>query len=222
MTETKSMRKAYAFFAPVYDLFFGRVLEPGRRSAILLTDPKPGERILEVGVGTGLSLASYPDYVKVTGIDLAPAMLSKAQAQVDRRGLRHVEALEAMDATQMRYPDHCFDKVICMYVVSVVPNPGKVLAEMRRVCKPGGKLVIVNHFHTHSKLVRFAEALLKPVHYLVRFRSDLDLDTFIREADLPVETVRRANIMGYSTVLVLRNERSAVQPQPVEALLAAY
>jgi len=211
MTTTASMHKAYTFFAPVYDLFFGKVLEPGRRSAIALTVPCPGDRILEVGVGTGLSLSSYPDHVKVTGIDLAPAMLSKAQSRVKRRGLRHVEALETMDAMNMSFEDSRFDTVICMYVISVVPDPQRVMKEMKRVCKPGGKLVVVSHFRTESFLVRSAECFLKPIHFLVRFRADLDMQTFTESTGLPVESRQRANIMGYSTVLVFRND--AIAPE---------
>lgn len=203
------MHKAYTFFAPAYDLFFGKVLEPGRRAAITLAAPKTGDRILEVGVGTGLSLRSYPGDVKVTGIDLAPAMLDRARERVKRRGLRQVEALETMDAMDMRFEDSRFDTVICMYVVSVVPDPQRLMAEMQRVCKPGGKLVVVNHFQTRSALVRTAEWMLKPVHYLVRFRADLDLQAFTAAAQLPLEALRRANIMGYSTVLVFRNESEA-------------
>ncbi|MCF7838908.1 MAG: methyltransferase domain-containing protein [Candidatus Marinimicrobia bacterium] len=209
MNEEVALSKAYAFFAPVYDVFFGKVLEHGRRSAIALAEPDPGAHILEVGVGTGLSLASYPPHARVTGIDLSPAMLAKARARVARRRLRHVEALLSMDATDMAFEDGSFDAVICMYMVSVVPDPRRVLEEMRRVCKPGGKLVVVNHFQTESKLVQVAEFFLKPLHYLVRFRNDLNLEAFMATAQLPVESVQHANLMNYSTVLVFRNAPQA-------------
>lgn len=206
MRKNSSISRAYAFFAPAYDFFFGRVLEPGRRLAIQMLEPKPEQRILEVGVGTGMSLASYPHHTRVTGIDLAPEMLAKAQARIERGGLKHVDRLIPMDATNMQFEDNGFDAAICMYVVSVVPDPLRVMEEMSRVCKPGGKLVVVNHFKTNSPLIRAAEVALKPIHYMVRFRADLELEDFRNSVGLPLEKSRRANVMGYSTVLVFRNE----------------
>lgn len=205
MTESEAIRKSYSVFAPLYDLFFGKMLEPGRRAAIQLLEPKVGARILEVGVGTGLSLASYPPHTRVTGIDLAPAMLAKARARVERQGLRHVEALLRMDASELEFEDDTFDAAICMYVVSVVPDPLRVLEEMRRVCKADAKLVVVNHFRTGGRVVRLAEFLLRPMHHMVHFRSGLDLDDFTMSVRLPLEHVRRENLLGYSSVLVFRN-----------------
>ncbi len=203
--EEPDMRRAYGRFARYYDFFFGRVLQPGRRAAIRTMELAPGSRVLEVGVGTGLSLAAYPANVRVTGIDLSPDMLARAQARVDRGKLAHVEGLHAMDATALTFEDGAFDVVIAMYVVSVVEEPDRVVAEMRRVCKPGGRIIIVNHFRTRSRLIRAAEFLLKPIHYCVRFRSDLDLDPFVARNGLEVDRAFAANVMGYSTVLCCRN-----------------
>jgi phosphatidylethanolamine/phosphatidyl-N-methylethanolamine N-methyltransferase len=205
MMDSEAIGRSYAIFAPVYDLFFGKVLEPGRRAAIQLLEPKPGARILEVGVGTGLSLASYPAHTRVTGIDMSTAMLAKAQARVERQGLGHVEALLPMDATAMEFEDNSFDAAICMYVVSVVANPMRLLEEMRRVCRPDGKLIVVNHFRTEGRVLRLAEFLLKPLHHMVHFRSGLDLDEFTMSVRLPLEHVRQENLLGYSSVLVFRN-----------------
>lgn len=215
MTQSDRIAKSYAFFAPLYDLCFGKVLEAGRRTAVQLVEPKIGTRILEVGVGTGLSLASYPPHTRVTGIDVAPAMLAKAQARVERQGLQHVAALLRMDATAMEFEDNSFDAAICMYVVSVAPDPIRVVEEMRRVCKPDGKLVVVNHFRSHRRLVRMVEFLLRPFHRMVHFRSGLDLDDFTMSVQLPLEHVRQENLLGYSTVLVFRNTPAAV-PLKVE------
>jgi phosphatidylethanolamine/phosphatidyl-N-methylethanolamine N-methyltransferase len=219
MSESDAITKSYAFFAPLYDLFFGKVLEAGRRTAVHLIEPKIGARILEVGVGTGLSLACYPAHTRVTGIDVSPAMLAKAQARVERQGLRHVAALLHMDATAMEFEDNRFDAAICMYVVSVVSNPIRLLEEMRRVCKPDGKLVVVNHFRTHRRLVRMVEFLLKPFHRMVHFRSGLDLDDFTMSVQLPLEHVRQENLLGYSTVLVFRNTPGTI---PSKGEMAAF
>ena len=210
MTERDSIAKSYALFAPLYDLVFGKVLQPGRRSGIRLLEAEVGSRILEVGVGTGLSLASYPAHARVTGIDFSPAMLARAQARVDRLGLRQVESLLRMDATSMGFEDGSFDAVICMYVVSVVPHPMRLMEEMRRVCKPDGRLIVVNHFRTHGRVLRLAEFLLKPLHHMVHFRSGIDLDDFTLSAQLPLEQVRQENLLGYSSVLVFRNTARAI------------
>ena len=199
------MRRAYGRFAPFYDVLFGPVLEPGRRAAIRSMGLAPGDRVLEVGVGTGLSLAAYPSHVRVTGIDIAPGMLARAEARVARKRLTHVEGLHAMDASAMGFDAGAFDVVIAMYVVSVVEEPARVVAEMRRVCRPGGRLIIVNHFRTTSRLIRTAEVALRPLHRAIRFRADLELDAFVADNALDVEQTSSANIMGYSTVLCCRN-----------------
>lgn len=201
----QAMQRAYALFAPVYDLLFGSVLAHGRRAAVHGLGLHSGDRVLEVGVGTGLSLSDYPPDVRVTGIDLAPEMLARARARVSRQGLANVEALQTMDAGNLGFDAHTFDVVIAMYVVSVVDDPLQVVAEMRRVCKPGGKLVIVNHFRTRSRAIRAAEVFLKPLHRAVRFRSDLDLEMFKAQAALNVERALPVNVFGYSTVLYCRN-----------------
>lgn len=200
------MSRAYGFFAPVYDAFFGRILEQGRRRAVDSLSVGKGAKILEVGVGTGLALPFYPTDVRVTGIDLAPDMLSRARDLVRRKKLTHVEELLQMDACAMQFEDGTFDAVIAMYVVSVVDNPIRLMDEMRRVCKPGGAMIVVNHFHTTSPLIRSAEALLRPLHRLVKFRADLRLDEFTKRARLNVERCFPVNVMGYSTVLCCRND----------------
>src|SRR6266545_2875464 len=114
---------------------------------------KPGESVLEVGVGTGLSLPLYPPSVKVTGIDVSPEMLERARALKERKGLNNVVALNYMDAEKMTFADSSFDKVVAMYVASVVPNAARLVQEMRRVCKPGGELWIVNHFRHANPVI---------------------------------------------------------------------
>ena len=132
-----SIRKAYKRYAGMYDVAFGAVANPGRKRAIAVANRKPGSRVLEVGVGTGLALPMYRGDVRVTGIDLSPEMLARARDKAREENLKHVEALLEMDAENMKFPDASFDTVIAMYVASVLPLPERLMAEMRRVCKPG-------------------------------------------------------------------------------------
>lgn len=140
-----TVREAYRRWAPVYDNTFGLVASAGRRKAVELINQRRGS-VLEVGVGTGLSLPHYAPYLKITGIDLSTDMLEKAQQRVNKNGLLNVEGLHEMDASALTFPDESFDTVVAMYVMTVVPDPDKVLSELERVCKSGGEVMIVNHF----------------------------------------------------------------------------
>lgn len=140
-----AVRDAYRRWAPVYDSTFGLVATAGRRKAVELINQRRGH-VLEVGVGTGLSLPHYAPYLKITGIDLSTEMLEKARKRVARAGLINVEGLYEMDAAELTFPDESFDTVVAMYVMTVVPKPDKVLQELERVCKTGGEVMVVNHF----------------------------------------------------------------------------
>lgn len=201
MDPLEQVGRSYRVFAPAYDAFFGAVLEPGRRAAILGMNLRPDARVLEVGVGTGLSLAVYPREVQVFGVDLSPEMLDRARRRVARAELNQVRELRVMDARALDYPDAYFDVVVAMYVVSVTPEPERMVNEMLRVCRPGGQLVIVNHFRTESALVRGVERLLRPLHRLVSFRADLDREQFLERTCLQVQRSAQANVLGYSTIL---------------------
>lgn len=198
--------RAYRVFAPAYDAFFGAILEPGRRAAIRGMALQPGARVLEVGIGTGLSLAAYPGHVQIFGVDLSPEMLDRTRRRVIRRQLSHVAELKVMDARALDYPDAHFDLVVAMYVVSVTPDPEQVVREMLRVCRPGGQLVIVNHFRTESRFVLGMERLLRPLHRLVSFRADLDREQFVQRTGLNVQRSASVNVLGYSTILYCGRE----------------
>jgi len=206
-----AIEKAYRRYAQAYDFYFGAVLQPGRRAVIECLRCRPGEHILEVGVGTGLSLALYPRDVRVTGIDISREMLARAHVRKLRERLHHVVALKRMDAEAMDFPDSSFDKVVAMYVASVVPNPARLVQEMRRVCTPGGGLFIVNHFRHANPFVGGVERLAAPLSRLMGFRPDFSLDEFMRQTGLEVVERIPVNAFGYWTLLRARNRTATPQ-----------
>lgn len=196
---------AYRRYAGIYDVVFGPIMHPGRKRIVDALQCRPGDHILEVGVGTGLSLPLYSSGVRVTGIDVSREMLVVARRRVAREPLPHVEAILEMDAQAMSFPDARFDKVVAMYVVSVVPDPKKMVAEMRRVCKPGGEILIVNHFRSRNPVLGTMESLLAPFSRLAGFRPNLDMDEFLADTGLLVEEIRSTNLFGYWKILRCRN-----------------
>ncbi len=167
-----------------------------------------GERILEVGVGTGLSLPLYPHTTQVTGIDVSQEMLTRARERRARHDLAHVVALRRMDGERMEFPDDSFDKVVAMYVVSVAPDPVRLVNEMRRVCAPDGMLYIVNHFRHANPVVGGCERLMAPFSRAMGFRPDFPLEDFLRETRLDVVERVPVNTFGYWTLLCARNNKT--------------
>jgi len=205
--ELPVIEKVYRRYAKRYDFYFGALFQPGRKAVINRMHCQSGERILEVGVGTGLSLPLYPSGVQVTGIDISEAMLARARARAARDQLEQVAALLRMDAEHMDFRDDSFDKVVAMYVVSVVPSPAQLVAEMRRVCRPGGELYIVNHFQHANLLVAGIERLLAPLSRLLGFHPDFPLENFLQETGLEVSERIPVNVLGYWTLLRARNNK---------------
>jgi len=177
----------------VYDYTFGPALHRGRMQAIERMGIATGARVLEVGVGTGINAALYPRDCLVTGIDLSDSMLEKARERVFKKGLRHVRLLE-MDAADIKFADDTFDIVYAPYLISVVPDPVAVAREMHRVCRPGGRIVILNHFRSAGRLAAWLERVIAPFTLYLGFKSDLDLPAFLVQAELKPVTIEKVNI----------------------------
>ena len=174
----ESLRRTYARWAPIYDVTFGKVSDWGRMRSVDYINRHEG-RVLEVGVGTGISLPHYKRSLSVTAIDLSPQMLKRARERVAKEGLAHVEAVLEMDAGAMSFADESFDVVVAMYVMTVVPDPKQVMFELQRVCKPGGEVVIVNHFSHEKGLRGSVEKALAPFARTLGWRPEFPVETLL-------------------------------------------
>jgi phosphatidylethanolamine/phosphatidyl-N-methylethanolamine N-methyltransferase len=166
-----SIARAYGRWAPVYDLVFGQVFAPGRAAAIAAAE-RIGGRILEVGVGTGLSLPDYSSSNRITGIDIAEPMLRKAHERVRALGLTNIDALSVMDATKLAFPDASFDVVVAQFVITAVPDPEGTLDEFARVVRPGGEIVLVNHIGAERGPRAVFEACFSPLARRLGWRPE--------------------------------------------------
>ncbi|HXI02671.1 MAG TPA: methyltransferase domain-containing protein, partial [Candidatus Saccharimonadales bacterium] len=191
MTAEK-VERIYDSYSSVYDLIFRSILEPGRELAVHSLGIQPGDRVLEVGVGTGLSLPYYPPSCEVTGIDISAAMLRRAQERARELGLRRARFLR-MGAEKMDLPAGSFDRIQATYLLSTVPNPGRVLSEIWRVCRPGGTVAVLNHFRSRNRLVALGEKVLTPISRRLGFVLDLALDQVLGDGRFTVERVERVN-----------------------------
>ena len=197
---TASVRDAYRRWAPIYDLTFGKIAEAGRKHAVQIINRRRG-RVLEVGVGTGLSLPRYGSHLTITGIDLSPEMLAKAGAKVERHDLDNVAGLHEMDAGALAFPDESFDTVVAMYVMTVVPEPERVMRELERVCATGGEVILVNHFSEDAGVRGFVERRLAPFADLIGWRPVFDLDQVLVCEDLRLAERRSLRPFGLFTML---------------------
>src|SRR5215471_7247219 len=154
--DISSVAKAYARWAPVYDFVFGAVFARGRRASIAAAE-RIGGRILDVGIGTGISLTDYARTNRIVGVDYSEPMLRKAHGRVAEHKLDHVETLAVMDAQHLGFPDASFDVVVAQYVITTVPDPERTLDEFVRVTKPGGEIILVNHLGAEAGLRRAFE-----------------------------------------------------------------
>lgn len=193
--EKRQVQRAYEFYAPVYDLIFDWIFAPGRAAAVKHLDLKPEDRVLEVGIGTGLNLPLYPPAVRLTGIDLSQEMLDKAVERVQTLAMPNV-TLKVMDATSMDFGDNEFDKALATYTISAVPDPVAVLKEMRRAVRPMGTIVILNHFRSERRTIGRIEDLLAPLCTRLGWKSNLPLRPLLKQVGLVPEQVIRVNMFN--------------------------
>jgi phosphatidylethanolamine/phosphatidyl-N-methylethanolamine N-methyltransferase len=198
--------RLYYELSQFYDLIFRRVFYPRIASVIRALGIEPGARVLELGVGTGLSLDAYPSHCQVTGIDLAPDMLERAQDKVNRNGSRHI-TLEQGDALNLKFADDTFDYVMAFHVVSVVPDPEQMMAEARRVCRPGGIITIINHFRSTTPVLARLQALIDPITRWLGWTT-LNLDDMLDRRVLQVERQWKTSPRSLFTIVVARNAKA--------------
>jgi phosphatidylethanolamine/phosphatidyl-N-methylethanolamine N-methyltransferase len=191
--ENDFVARVYEKLASVYDFTFGPTLHPGRVQAIQRMGVQAGDRVLEVGVGTGINAGLYPRDCAVIGVDLSDSMLEKARERVARKGIRNMRLLE-MDAADLKFADGSFDIVYAPYLISVVPDPVAVAREMSRVCRPGGKIIFLNHFRSPNALLASMERAICPLTVHIGFKSDLDLPAFLAQAELKPVSIEKINI----------------------------
>jgi phosphatidylethanolamine/phosphatidyl-N-methylethanolamine N-methyltransferase len=189
--------------ARVYDDFFDWALGPGRRLAVSRLPIEPGQKVLEVGVGTGLSLPHYPDGCHLTGIDISEPMLEQARERAEQLGRSDAD-LRLMDARDLTFPDGIFDHVLAPYVISVVSEPEKVMAEITRVCKPGGTVIVVNHFLSPNPLLGMLEKATTPASRYIGFRLDLPIAVVTETVGLETTEIEKVNMFGLWRLLHMR------------------
>ncbi len=199
--EIAAVKTSYRYWAPVYDYTFGLITRRGRAQVVDHVNARTG-RVLEIGVGTGLSLHRYGKHLDVTGIDVSPDMLDKARRKVEERKLTQVTRISEMDARTLAFPDDHFDSVVAMYVVSVVPEPEKVVAEMARVCKPGGEVIIIGHFARQKGFLAALERIFAPLADVIGWHSDFEMERVLGETRLEPVGMRPITPFGIFTFLV--------------------
>jgi phosphatidylethanolamine/phosphatidyl-N-methylethanolamine N-methyltransferase len=201
--DAEAVRAAYARWAGVYDTVFGGVSAWGRRAAVTAVNELPGRRVLEVGVGTGLALPRYAADKRVVGIDLSRDMLRRARARA--AGLATVEALLEMDAEATSFADGIFDIAVAMFVASVVPHPMRLMAELRRVVRPGGDILFVNHFAADRGPRWWAERAMAPASRALGWHPDFRLDALLPADEIANAVLRPMPPVGLFTLVRLRN-----------------
>jgi phosphatidylethanolamine/phosphatidyl-N-methylethanolamine N-methyltransferase len=207
--DTDHIERVYSSYAGVYDRLFGRVFQASRETLVRNLTVAAGERVLEVGVGTGLCLPLYPANCDLTGIDLSQAMLDKASGRVEELGLANVKLVQ-MDAGAMTFADDSFDVIVAAYVVTAVPDYRKLMSEMIRVSRPGGRLLLLNHFTQDSPLVSAVEKAISPICVRIGFRTDLSVDEVIDGWPLMKEREERVKPLGMWRVVECVNNKGAL------------
>jgi phosphatidylethanolamine/phosphatidyl-N-methylethanolamine N-methyltransferase len=202
--DTESILEAYRRWAGVYDTLFGGISSKARFRAVDLVNRLPGREVLEVGVGTGLALPHYHRDKCITGIDLSFEMLRKARQRKMQDGLPNVRALHEMDAEATSFPDNAFDIAVAMFVASVVPNPRRLLTEMRRVVRPGGNILLINHFAASKGPRWWLERAMAPASRALGWHPDFAMDAIFSPEDLTRIEADPVSPFGIFTLVRLR------------------
>jgi phosphatidylethanolamine/phosphatidyl-N-methylethanolamine N-methyltransferase len=190
--DAAKVERVYSSYAKVYDHIFGKIFRDGREHAVRQLNLVPGDRVLEVGIGTGLSLPFYPRSCEIIGIDLSDGMLEKCRERIKESNLKHVRLLR-MDAGAMEFTDNSFDAVMAAYVVTAVPDYRRVMMEMIRVCKPGGRIILLNHFSNGNPVIAALEKVISPLCKQLGWRTDLSLATVLDGTHLSVIHKQKVN-----------------------------
>ncbi len=196
--DDKSIIKSYKRVSGFYDYTFGQIFRPGQKKLVSMMDCTSNDKVLEIGIGTGTSYRYYPQDTHVTGIDISPDMLKKAEKNIKKHNLRNKDVL-MMNGEQLKFDNNTFDKVAGMYVVSVTQNPDLLIKEMKRVCKPNGDIYLVNHFSfdTDSKYLKILEKGLMPISKYLGWRPYFPFSEFNAYAKLNVKSISKVNIFDY-------------------------
>ena len=200
------IKKIYGRYARVYDAIFKRWFYPRQKHAIQTLDISPGQRVLDVGVGTGFSLPLYPEHADVIGVDLLSEMIREAQSKVYRERLRHVTLMQ-MDAERLAFADNVFDYVVAAFVISVVPDPVRFVSELKRVSKPDGQIVIINHFQSENPVMAQLEKWAAPLCTKIGWHSDLRLADLVQNTDLQIERKYSLNKIDLWDVVLATNKK---------------
>ena len=192
-TANALVQRAYDRIAKVYDVFFGAILQPGRERAVRTIQSRPGLRVLELGIGTGLTAPLYSRDWSVVGVDLSSAMLMLARKRIAELGLESVQLVHA-DGARLPFDDESFDVVLVPYVMSVVPDPIGVGQELRRVCRPAGQIILLNHFLSQDSLGAKLERWISPLTSRIGFRTDLSLQWLLTGAGLTAVAISSVNV----------------------------
>jgi phosphatidylethanolamine/phosphatidyl-N-methylethanolamine N-methyltransferase len=207
----KTIEKIYRNYSGIYDIVWGKIFESSREEAIQHLDIRPGHRILEVGVGSGLTLPFYPPHCQVVGIDISDRMLAKASKRIERHGYGNV-TLKQMDASHMAFYDDTFDAVFAAYVITVVPDPKSMIAEIKRVCKKNGKIVFLNHFESDNKVISMIEKAISPFcTKRMAFRTDFPLSKLLEEDGLNMVRKRQMPPLNLWRVVEMVNVKPGDQ-----------